>query len=307
MLAAATLCTSSAMAGGPAGSERVLFEDPHIRFIEVTRWPGATIFDATEPYPAVVAADAAWPALTDRPSDRSASAMEAFGNRGLPPGKSSYPWCQTHSALTPHTITVTGSFPEHFYVFEYKRVDGDGFSAHWKSWYPWILASPPFKPDLGMTPQSGPAYGGEWPFPLVYDAVHAAPANHFVRYEDDHVQMVEVVVRPHETENMHGHPYRSVYANDGAGPTDPVPPDQVNKTLVPAAGPPWGGARGKGVAPQGSSYPDCLAAAPEAPHQVYNPTDVPEHFYRLQFKRIDGRVIESKWRQWYPRSVDKTP
>jgi hypothetical protein len=301
------LLTGTVVAAAPAVREKVLFENQHIRFIEVTRWPGAPIAEMAEPYPAIVAVDAAWPALADRALDEKASATEQYGNRGLPPGKRIYPWCQTHSPLTPHAITITGNFPQHFYLFEYKRVDGDGFSANWKSWYPWMLSTPASRTDLGMSAQTGAPYSEEWPFPMIYNAVTAAPANHFVRYEDEHIQLVEVVVRPHETENMHGHPYRSVYANDGAGPTDPVPPNQVNKTLVPAAGPPWGGPDGKGMAPRGSDYPDCLAAAPEAPHQVYNPTEIPEHFYRLQFKRIDGDDIKSQWHRWYPRPVQGTP
>ncbi len=148
-----------------------------------------------------------------------------------------------------------------------------------------------------MAPQPGAPYSKQWPFPIVYNAVQAAPANHYVRYEDAHVQLVEVVVRPGETENMHGHPFSSVYSNDGAGPTDPVPTGQVNKTLVPGTPPPWGK---KGLAPAGSDFPSCLAALPEDPHQVYNPKDVPEHFYRLHFKRIDGEDIKQKWREWYP-------
>jgi hypothetical protein len=307
MAAAMLIGARPAIAAGPAARERLLFEDQHIRFLEVTRWPGAPIATAAEPYPSIVAVDAAWPTLTERALDANASVGERSGNRGLPPGARAYPWCQVHSPLTPHTVAVTGKFPQHFYRFEYKRIDGVDFSSNWKTWYPWILTTPPGKPDLGMTVQHGTPFSAEWPFPLVYDAVNAAPANHFVRYEDDHIQLVEVVVRPHETENMHGHPYRSIYANDGAGPTDPVPPDQMNKTLVPVTGPPWGGPRGKGNPPRGSSYPDCLAAAPEGPHQVYNPTEISEHFYRLQYKRIDGDDVESHWRQWYPLPVGASP
>jgi hypothetical protein len=295
-LAASVLLTAASTASLDATAaprEKVLFENQHIRFVEVTRWPGEKSAVAAEPYAAVIAVDAAWPSLTEQPL----AAKESFGSRGMPPRQQAYPWCQAHTPLTAREVTVTGNFPQHFYRFEYKRIDGDNFTAKWKTWYPWMLDTPPQKKDLGTTPQPGAPYSRQWPFPLAYNAVQAAPANHYVRYEDAHVQLVEVVVRPGETENMHGHPYSSVYANDGAGPTDPVPTGQVNKTLVPDTPPPWGE---KGQAVSGSKFPSCLAAVPEAPHQVYNPKDVPEHFYRLHFIRIDGEDIKTRWHEWYP-------
>jgi hypothetical protein len=290
LLAAASAASLDATA---APREKVLFENQHIRFVEVTRWPGEKGAVAAEPYAAVIAVDAAWPSITEQPL----AANESFGSRGMPPSQQAYPWCQAHTPLTAREVTVTGEFPQHFYRFEYKRIDGEKFTANWKSWYPWMLHTPPMKKDLGTTPQPGAPYSRQWPFPLAYNAVQAAPANHYVRYEDAHIQLVEVVVRPGETENMHGHPYSSVYSNDGAGPTDPVPAGQVNKTLVPDTPPPWGE---KGQAVSGSSFPSCLAAVPEGPHHVYNPKDVPEHFYRLHFLRIDGEDIRTRWREWYP-------
>ncbi len=288
----------AAVNAAPAATQtKVLFEDQHIRFVEVTRWPGEKAPEPAEPYSAVIATDAAWPAVTEQPLDAKTSAHETFGNRGGAANQQPYPWCQTHGALAAREVTVQGNFPQHFYRFEYKRIDGENFAANWKTWYPWILDPAPKVKDLGTTPQSGAPYSKQWPYPLVYDAVHAAPANHFVRFEDDHIQLVEVVVRTGETENMHGHPYSSVYANDGAGPTEERGAVDVNKTLAPAEAPIWGK---RGEAPPGGHYPDCLAAIPEPPHQVSTKQGPPEHFYRLQFKRLDGEDIKSKWHDWYP-------
>jgi hypothetical protein len=296
-IAITAVAALEARASTPPIQTKVLFENQHVRFVEVTVWPGAKTLVAAEPYPAIVAVDAAWPSVTDQPLDPKRSAQEAFGNRGVTPDGEAYPWCQAHSALGPHEVSVKGNFPQHFYRFEYKRIDGENFANNWKAWYPWILDPAPKVKDLGTTPQSGPPYSKQWPFPIVYDAAHAAPANHYVRYEDDHIQLVEVVVRTGETENMHGHPYSSVYANDGAGPTEERGATDVNKTLVPSHGPIWGK---RGEAPAGQHYPDCLAAIPEAPHQVSTKQGPPEHFYRLQFKRLDGDDIKTKWRDWYP-------
>jgi hypothetical protein len=295
----AVVAVVTSLGATAAPQDKVLFENQQIRFVEVTRWPGEKSTVPAEPYAAVIAVDAAWPGLTDPPLD----SKEAFGDRGLPPKRQAYPWCQTHTALAAREITVTGNFPQHFYRFEYKRVDGNDFTANWKTWYPWMLDAAPRKKDLSTAPQSGAPFSKQWPFPIVYSAVRAAPANHYVRYEDAHVQLVEVVVRPGEKENMHGHPYSSVYSIDGVGPTDKLPAGQVNNTLIPDTPPPWGE---KGLATAGSDFPSCLAALPEDPHQVFNPADIPEHFYRLHFKRIDGEDIKQKWREWYPRVAGQT-
>jgi len=300
ILSGIAVCSASDAQTGIPGhaQEKILFEDAHARVVEVTRWPGGIIDVAAEAHPAIIAVDSPWPAVQVSGGEASA---KVDGTPGRPPHGIVYPWCQVLGPSGAERVQVLGSFPQHFYRIEYKRIDGPDFSAHWRSWYPWILAPVRRVPDMGHTPQPGQPFSAEWPYPLVYNAVTAAPANHFVRYEDAHVQLVEVTVRPGETENMHGHPYRSVYANDGAGPTDPVPTKQVNKTLHPVSEPPWGSREGRGSALPGQAFPDCLAAAPEAPHQVYNPDRVPEHFFRLQFKRIDGDAIRTSWQAWYPR------
>ena len=50
------------------------------------------------------------------------------------------------------------------------------------------------------------------------DAMVAAPKNHNVLYEDDHVRILEVTVQPGEVENMHHHPRPSVFAHDSPMP-----------------------------------------------------------------------------------------
>jgi hypothetical protein len=50
------------------------------------------------------------------------------------------------------------------------------------------------------------------------DAIIAAPKNHKVLYEDDHVRVLEVTVQPGEIENMHHHPCASVFAHDAPMP-----------------------------------------------------------------------------------------
>jgi hypothetical protein len=55
------------------------------------------------------------------------------------------------------------------------------------------------------------------------------------------------------------------------------------------------------AAPGGAKYPTCYAAVPEGPHAVTVFGKVPNHFYRIHFKRVDGEEIRNNWKSWYPQ------
>ena len=61
----------------------------------------------------------------------------------------------------------------------------------------------------GVWAQNAAAQNGQglWRWPDSMDSVNAAPKNHKVLFENDHVRLLEVVVQPGEVENMHGHKY----------------------------------------------------------------------------------------------------
>jgi hypothetical protein len=122
-------------------------------------------------------------------------------------------------------------------------------------------------------------------FPSSYDAERAAPAVHRVRYEDEHIMLMEVANPPGYPMQMHGHPYPSVFARSsgsthlgGGGPGD--------QYLEPG-----GGRNGEhwhsAPAPKGTPSLECTAADPQAPHRPVNRGVAPQHFYRIEFKRID--------------------
>jgi hypothetical protein len=193
-------------------------------------------------------------------------------------------------------VTVQGDFPQHFFRLDYKRIDGKDYGANWQTWYPGVFG-PAAKvvSDPGKKLQSGKPFSKDWPYDIGYSAVVSAPANHTMLYEDDHIQLLEVAIREGEKENMHGHPYPSVYADDGG--FAPVGATYKNATLGPGAGPPWGKMTAD---PSALKFPICFSAVPEAPHEVSVVKGPPQHFYRIHFKRVEGEGIQSKWRTWYP-------
>ena len=291
-------------------NHRILFEDAKLRLIEVTLFPGDKEVLHGHPYPSVFAVDAVFPKMKDEQLDPAASRDTKIGGRGGPPPGKQYPTCLTMGPQAPHAATVTEDFPQHFYRIEFKRIDGDHLAANWKTWYPWMLE--PLKPvkDLVPGPNLGPPLSADWPFPLAYDSYKAAPNNHYLRYEDNHIRFIEVVMRPGEKENMHGHPYPSVFAMDGARlggqqprgtrPAVTDTPLEPNSPLNSPTGSP-------APAPQGYQGPSCNTMGPQAPHQAQNLADTPAHFYRIEFKRVDGQEFKTKWREWYPWMAQSKP
>src|ERR1700758_574409 len=72
----------------------------------------------------------------------------------------------------------------------------------------------------GVWAQGAAAQQGQdlWHWPDSMDSVNAAPKNHKVLFENDHVRLLEVIVQPGETENMHGHKFPSVFMMDAPQP-----------------------------------------------------------------------------------------
>ena len=291
--AAAGLFVSLALSGlvavvpAATAAEKVLFEDAHVRFLEVTHWPGEKVSMARQALPWIIAADGPFPALS--------GTVGANAEREFPTQGKVLPWCQSQTAQPARSFTVTGDFPLHYYRMEYKRIDGDGFAANWQKWYAALIPSTKQPTGPAPTMNSGPPFSADWPFPLAYSPLLAAPANHNLRYSDDHVELVEVFIRPGETEKLHGHPLSSVFYDDGGGF---YPVIETTNDYMRADSPAF---RGKGQTPPGEKYPTCYAANPQWVHAVTVTGKVPQHFFRMQFRHMDGDDIKTKWATLYPK------
>ena len=131
-----------------------------------------------------------------------------------------------------------------------------------------------------------------WRWPESMDSVNAAPKNHKVLFENDHVRLLEVTIQPGETENMHGHKFPSVFMMDAPQPKT------INKNLEEPGD--VNGPRGRGgqrpppPAVGKVEYPTAHAmTTPQAPHQITVDDKFPQHFYRMEFKKIDGDAIKA--------------
>jgi len=135
------------------------------------------------------------------------------------------------------------------------------------------------------------------------DAIAAAPRNHKVLYEDDHVRVLEVTVHPGEIENMHHHPCASVFAHDAPMPKftnsfaddgsvmelgrnprlisgDPKVPADVVAALAQL--------NAQLDAAMSNGLPMAWSSPPQGTHSVHNLDTFPMHFYRIEFKRVEG-------------------
>lgn len=108
-----------------------------------------------------------------------------------------------------------------------------------------------------------------WPDSL--DAVIAAPENHKILLENDRVRVLEVTLKPHEKEPLHGHRWPSVmYINQSGDFRDF---DSQGKVLFDSR-----------TAPS-IKYPVTQWQEPQAPHAVENLSDKPVHLIRVELKR----------------------
>jgi hypothetical protein len=120
-----------------------------------------------------------------------------------------------------------------------------------------------------------------WRWPANMDAPIAAPKNHKVLFENENISLLEVTIQPGEQEAMHGHQYPSVFAMDAIQPRGE---DRKEDGSVRAPR-----ERGNTEGP----YPVAFRMGPQAPHGFHNLDTIPQHFYRLQFKRIDGNDVKN--------------
>ena len=283
---------------------RVLFENENIMFLEVSNPPGLDVRMHGHPYPSVFARDtgsgqstAGIPVEETHLDPTSPFAGKGWGQGPAPPGLQ-FPRCTTAPPEAPHKPINHGTVPVHFYRIEFRRLDGEDFRTRWRDWYPWMLK--PGKPAPNLQPgfALGPKLSEAWPYPLQYDSVLAAPNNYRLLYEDGHVRLLEVTVRPGETTPAHGNPYASVLAFN----TVAVDEREIVDTKLDPKSPLNAFGAGQGPAPSvfNMSVPTCTTVAPQALHAIRNRSPIPLHYYRIEFKRVDGDDFPSHWREWYP-------
>jgi hypothetical protein len=276
------------------------YVDAKVRFVEVAYFPGVHGQMHGHPYASVFAIDAPAPKSVNVRLDVDRPPVMV---RGPAPKGRDYPSCNTMGPEPPHAETNQDTWPHHFYRLEFVRLDGAAFAQHWREWYPHMLDPLPLLKDV--KPRAGAAkFSADWPFPIAFDSVLAAPNNHKLLYEDDHVRLIEVTIRPGETENLHGHPYPSVFAFDASFGKCVGPPGKCATAFEDHFLHPDslmnGNDRAVGGIPAGLEAPNCAVLGPQAPHAAHNKGHAPLHFYRIEFKRIDGDGLKTHWRQWYP-------
>lgn len=289
---------------------RVLFEDEHVMFLEVANPPGLDVRMHGHPYPSVFARDSGSLAAGGGPSMAAGMAVDdqhldpdsPFAGKGWgqggPPAGLQFPRCTTAPPEGPHKPINRNAVPIHFYRLEFRRLDAEGLRSHWKEWYPRMVKPAGPLHDLTRGSASGEKFSEQWPYSWRYDSVLAAPDNYRLLYEDGHVRLLEVSVRPGETTSMHGHPYPSVLAFD-AGEADAR---DITETKLDPDSPLNGRGAGHGPAPSvfAMTAPTCATVGPQAPHAIRNQGDVPLHYYRIEFKRVDGEALSAHWQEWYP-------
>lgn len=270
-----------------SGVHHVRYVDDHVRFVEVAYFPGVRGRMHGHPFPSVFAQDAPAPANPNVSLDPQRGMRVG---RAAAPAGATFPTCNSATPQGPHAETGTDTFPHHFYRIEYFRVDGAGIQKNWKEWYP--RASDPTV--VAKPAAKGPNLSAAWPYPASLDSYKASPNTNRLLWEDGKMRLIEVLIRPGETEAMHGNPYPSVLAFDADSGVSPTVKFMDAKSPL----------NGQGRVDSAilAEFPTirCANEGPRAPYAITNTGKTPIHYYRIEFKRIDGDGLKTKWREWYP-------
>ena len=286
---------------------KVLYQDDHVMFMEVNNPPALDVHMHGHPYASVFAHDSTTGAKAASPQPAYAAGptrldpSSPYNNMGSsdspPPAGMRWPTCTDSAPQAPHRPYNANLAPNHFYRLEFLRLDGEDIQTHWREWYPEMTQPEKLVKDLVPGKALGPNFSEQWPYPIVYDSIQAAPNNYKLLFEDGKMRLLEVTIRPGETTPMHGSPYPAVLAfnaiNNPAGITD--------KSLDPAS-PLNGQGSGKAGPPKvyNLKVPTCMTTASRAPHAIHNGGTAPLHYYQIEYKRIDGDGLTENWRKWYP-------
>jgi hypothetical protein len=284
----------------------VHYEDTHVMFLEVANPPLLDIHMHGHPYASVFTHDSNTGAKNpDAPPRSGPAVLDAtssyndMGSTDAPgPNGAKWPTCTPAAPQAPHRPFNTNVAPNHFYRLEFLRLDGTDLADHWKEWYPEMAA--PEKPvkDVVSGPALGPKFSADWPYPIAYDEINAAPNNYKLLFENNKLRLLEVFIRPGETTPMHGTPYSYIMAFNSVTLNSP---DVTDKKLDAASAL---NGQGAGVAGPPKTHnltePTCMTMAARAPHAIHNGGTVPLHYYQIEYKRIDGDGLTANWKQWYP-------
>lgn len=225
----------------------VRYLDSKVRLVEVGYFPGVVGNVHGHPFASVFAVDAPAPKSSNTMIDATRNMIAAVGQA---PVGMAYPICRAATPQYPHHETNLDSYPHHFFRLEFVRVDGQDLKANWKSWYRFAQMGP----DRSRT-----------------------------LFEDDHVRLVEVLIRPGETRRAPANPLPAVIAYDAADTPVPV-------------------AKGGHTSPPLNAFDTlkCSTTGASPAEVTRNTGNVPIHYYRIEFKRIDGEGLKTHWQEWYP-------
>lgn len=284
-------------------NHRIIYQDDHVRTLEVTLWPYDKEVKHGHAYPSFFVSDEPQPAMRHDTAD-AGKGLPPFGFIHPSAATPAYLHCMTLGPQDPHAETIVDSYPQHFWRMEFKQFGTPLTAANWQARYP-DLVRPTAVPTA--PPVSGAAFSPAWPYPIGDETVRAAPANFIQRYDDGHVRIIEVIVRPGETTPVFGSPYYAVEGFDGALPGTPGGATLEVRETDPAS--PLLAQRELGLSdkPKGLDGPQCRLVGPTPPRQISNRGTVPAHYYRFELLRVDGERFKQDWKTMYPDMAEGPP
>lgn len=236
---------------------KILYQDPNIRFLEVTNPPGNPIHMHTHPLSSVFLTIEPQPRGRDHKSDGSATAPG-----GQLPSTANFPIVTANGPQGLHSYEDLDTFPKHFYRVEFKKIpfvcpaQANGELAARKTA---VTTDPNFLKTSGTLVST--------------DQAIASPKTDRILVDRADLRLIEVTIPPGATETIATNDWPSAlvfYEHQPKG-TDTFSDGhvvQVSRRF------------------EGALFPTAIRMGPQPAHSFHNTDTFPAHFYRVEFKKI---------------------
>jgi hypothetical protein len=239
---------------------KILYQDPNIRFLEVTNPPGNPNHMHTHPLSSVFLVIEPQPRGRDHKSDGSVTAPG-----GEVPASANFPIVTAEGPQGLHSWEDLDSFPKHFYRVEFKTI-------------PFVCPaevngqfSERAARETAVTTESNLLKTSE--ASVTTDQAVSVPETDRILVDRADLRLIEVTIPPGATETM---------------ATDDLPSALVFYQRQPKGTDTFSDGHVVQVSRrfEGALFPAAIRMGPQPAHSFHNTDTFPAHFYRVEFKKI---------------------
>lgn len=237
---------------------KILYQDPNIRFLEVTNPPGNPIHMHTHPVSSVFLVIEPQPRGQDHKADGSVSAPG-----GEVPASANFPIVSAEGPQGLHSFEDLDTFPKHFYRIEFKTI----------SFVCPANGNPEERAARKASVVTEPGFLKTSEAPVPSDHAISSPETDRILVDRADLRLIEVTIPPGATETLTANDWPSALVfyerqPQGTNTFSDGHVVQVSRRF------------------EGALFPTAIRMGPQPAHSFHNTDTFPAHFYRAEFKKI---------------------